>query len=71
MSDLLSPLRRAERWLAVRMHELERQLPADGKDHPLWIEYRETVTAFARVREQIGRPPQALPERPRRPGRPA
>lgn len=56
MSDLLSPLRRTERFLAVRLRELERQLPSDGKDHPVWEEYRKTAHAYALVRADLARP---------------
>jgi hypothetical protein len=70
MSDLLSPLRRTERFLAVRLLALERLLPPDGQDHARWTEYLATVNAFARVRAQLARPqPIADDVRRRPPGR--
>ena len=56
MSDLLSPLRRTERFLAVRLLALERLLPPDGQHPELWPEYLDTVNAFTRVRAQLARP---------------
>jgi hypothetical protein len=56
MSDYLSPLRRAERFLAVRLVALERMLPPDGADHPRWPEYLAVVTALVAVRAQLLRP---------------
>ena len=69
MSDLLSPLRRTERFLAVRLLALERQLPPDGHDHALWAEYLETVKVFTHVRAQLARPQPIEDVRRRPPGR--
>lgn len=43
MSSLLSPLRRAERVLGNRLIVLERQLPSDYANSPLWPEYLQVV----------------------------
>ena len=59
MATGMTPLQRAERFLAVRLIALERQLPADGMDSPIWREYVETVQAYTRVRELLfGRRPE-------------
>jgi hypothetical protein len=45
-----------------RLVQLERQLPADGTDSPIWREYVATASAYARVRELLygrRRPPAA------------
>jgi hypothetical protein len=53
MAEYMSSLRRAERFLAVRLLALERQLPVDGGDSPLWAEYVETTSALAAVRGRL------------------
>jgi hypothetical protein len=58
--EVMGPLRRTERFLGARLVQLERQLPADGTDSPIWREYVDTATAYARVRELLyGRRPAA------------
>jgi hypothetical protein len=56
----MSPLRRAETYLAVRLLDLERRLPAGGctpagqpDDAALWRDYVDTVAVFAQVRAQL------------------
>lgn len=49
----MSPLARAERYLAVRLLALERQLPDDGGNSPVWPEYVATVAALTGVRAQL------------------
>lgn len=61
---MASPLADAEDWLAARLLALQRQLPRDGANTPLWLEYVETVTALTRVREQLA--PRAPAPRPQR-----
>jgi hypothetical protein len=53
---MLTPLERAERYLAVRCLALERQLPLDGGESPLWREYVEAVGVLTRLRAQLARP---------------
>lgn len=48
-----APLVRAERYLQVRLTALERRLPVDGDDSPLWTEYVGVVDVLARVRAQL------------------
>jgi hypothetical protein len=72
----LSLLQRAERFLAVRMIELERRLPFDGKDSPDWAEYVQIADTLVRIRAQLYPPmPRDLAEflqmaRPRMPRTP-
>ena len=56
MSDALSPLRRLERFLGVRLIALERQLPADGGNHELWPEYVQTGGLYRAVHADLVRP---------------
>jgi len=55
----MSPLRRAETYLAVRLLELERRLPPGGvaagqtDDADLWRDYVDTVAVFAQIRAQL------------------
>jgi hypothetical protein len=60
MSDLLSPLRRAERVLTIRLGFLEKLLPPDGHDHARYAEYLETARVLALVRAQLMRPVQPV-----------
>ena len=72
MSDLLSPLRRAERVLGNRLIVLERQLPSDYANHPLWAEYLQVVHELRAVHAALARPqplPDVVPDLPRRPPR--
>jgi hypothetical protein len=72
--DWMSPLRRAESYLAVRLLELERRLPLNGAppavarddDQDIWRDYIDTVAVFAQVRAQLyyaGAAPPAHPAR--------
>ena len=51
-----TPAGRSACFLAVRLRELERMLPTDGKDHTRWAEYVETARAYALVRADLARP---------------
>jgi len=55
--DWMSPLRRAERFLATRLVALERELPADGADDPRWDEYYRVADTLTKVRAQLVRGP--------------
>jgi hypothetical protein len=67
--EWMSPLTRAERFLAVRLLELERQM-SDAKGNPeLWRDYVDTVAAFTQVRAQLYRVPMAAAPAAARPAR--
>lgn len=60
--DWMSPLRRAETYLAVRLQDLERRLPVDGvraaagetpEELALWRDYIAAVAVFAQIRAQL------------------
>ena len=53
MSDYLSPLRRAERFLGMRLAALERRLGDAPPESPLWDQYTATTDAFAKIRAQL------------------
>jgi hypothetical protein len=57
MSDMLSPLRRAERILGNRLIVLERQLPGNYDNSPLWAEYLQTLHELRELHKTLRPPP--------------
>jgi hypothetical protein len=49
----LGTLQRLERFLAVRLVYLERQLPVDGSDSAHWAEYVQAADTLVRIRGQL------------------
>jgi len=52
-SNWMTPLARAERFLTNRLLDLERILPDNQPDAPLWSEYVHTVHALTRVLDRL------------------
>jgi hypothetical protein len=56
-----TPLAHAEAYLRRRQAALERRLPDDGADSPLWDEYLRVVQALTAIRAQLYGPVQRRP----------